>query len=202
MFASMQNLIGAASQDTFLFSSGAGVSGSIDGGYGGGDKLHYGAYTTRVEVDLGTGSATGVTFGAAGRVFRIENVTGGRAADLLIGDGLDNRLRGGDGNDEIYGRGGNDHLWGDDGHDKLIGADGRDEIFGGSGKDYLDGGHDHFSDLLQGDLGVDTFVDHKHWRLVSDLFEPLPRWAWVSEDLFADFNTLEGDRKQNAWWFD
>jgi Ca2+-binding RTX toxin-like protein len=199
----MQNLVGAASKDTFLFSHGMGVTGSIDGGYGGGDKLHYGAYNTRVEVNLEAGSATGVAFRAPGRVFRIENVTGGAAADYLVGDDFDNRLRGGGGDDEIFGRAGNDHLWGDGAHDQLFGEDGVDEIFGGSGNDLLNGGHDHFPDTLEGGAGSDTFVDHQHWRAVFDLFDPLPRWAWISEDLITDLDEIgDRDRKIRSLWFD
>jgi Ca2+-binding RTX toxin-like protein len=202
-FASMQNLIGAGSKDTFLFSHGMGVTGSIDGGYGGGDKLHYGDYNTRVEVNLEEGSATGVAYGALDRVFRIENVTGGAAADYLVGDEFDNRLRGGGGDDEIFGRAGNDHLWGDGAHDQLFGEDGVDEIFGGSGNDLLNGGHDHFRDTLEGGAGSDTFVDPQHWRAVFDLFDPLPRWTWISEDLISDLDEIvDGDRKNRTLWFD
>jgi hypothetical protein len=95
-FASIQDLIGGAGANTFIFNDGGGISGNLDGGRGGG-SLDYSAYTTSVIVDLQTGTATGV----AGTVAHIQNVTGGSGGggsvyNILVGDG-GNLLTGGDG---------------------------------------------------------------------------------------------------------
>src|SRR5262245_8613281 len=78
-FANVENLNGGTLADSFVFSDGKGVSGTIDG-KAGSDTLDYGAYTTAVSVNLQTGSATG-TGGFAG----IENAIGGSASDSLTG---------------------------------------------------------------------------------------------------------------------
>jgi Ca2+-binding RTX toxin-like protein len=62
---------------------------------GGTDTLNYGATTSSVIVNLGTGSASGFT-----SIAGIENVTGGGGADLLVGTaGTINILVGAGGND-------------------------------------------------------------------------------------------------------
>src|SRR5262249_15956128 len=55
----IQNLVGGAAADTFLFGDGFQIAGTIDGG-GGTNTLNYAAYTTNVLVNLQTGTATGV----------------------------------------------------------------------------------------------------------------------------------------------
>jgi hypothetical protein len=76
---SVENLTGGAAADTFLFGSGASLSGKVDGG-GGTDTLDYSAYLTPVTVDLLKSTATG-TGGIAG----FENLVGGKGSDTLIG---------------------------------------------------------------------------------------------------------------------
>jgi Ca2+-binding RTX toxin-like protein len=56
----------------------------------------------------------------------IDNLTGSRFGDLLLGDGNANRLAGGPGSDFMHGRGNND---------ALTGGAGGDEMFGGLGAD-------------------------------------------------------------------
>jgi Ca2+-binding RTX toxin-like protein len=121
-FSGVENLTGGSSTDTFKFTAGMSVSGVINGG-GGVDTLDYTAYTTSVTVNLATGAAT-----STGGVSNIENVTGGAAADTLIGDGGNNVLRGGKGDDTINGG---------DGRDLLIGGAGADSINGGGGDDII-----------------------------------------------------------------
>lgn len=53
----------------------------------------------------------------------------------LIGNGLDNRIDGGAGNDVLNGGAGDDALRGNGGNDRLIGGAGRDVLFGGDGAD-------------------------------------------------------------------
>jgi hypothetical protein len=95
-FSGVTNLTGGAGADTFVFTDGAGVDGTIDGG-GGTNTLDYSAYSTSVLVDLQTGSATDVGQGIA----NIQNVTGGNGGgagvyNILVGNG-GNVLTGGDG---------------------------------------------------------------------------------------------------------
>ena len=67
----------------------------------------------------------------------VENVTGGKSNDTLVGDGDANKLIGGPGNDTLDGKGGQpDHLDGGPGNDTLDGGP------AGSAHDVLDGGGD------------------------------------------------------------
>ncbi|MDJ0590378.1 MAG: beta-propeller fold lactonase family protein [Pleurocapsa sp. MO_226.B13] len=103
--------------------------------------------------------------------------------DLVVGDRNNDRLQGGNGNDQIFGEDGDDILWGDRGNDKLFGREGHDYLLGGydndvliagEGDDRLNGGHgndvmigvrvESFTpgkgemDVFKGDKGSDTFV--------------------------------------------
>ncbi len=117
-FSSFENLMGGAGADTFLFTNGKGVTGSIQG-MGGDDTLDYALYTAGVTVNLVTHAATAV----GGGVWGIEKVLGTAASDLLVGDAANNTLEG---------RGGDDVLIGGLGSDKLFGGDGSDLLLGGS----------------------------------------------------------------------
>jgi Ca2+-binding RTX toxin-like protein len=84
-----------------------------------------------VRVDLAAGFAIG-----EGRdtLVNIAHVDGAHTyRNVIIGNGLNNRLFGGSKQDEIRGAGGKDTLVGYDGDDKLIGGDGKDlaDGFGG-----------------------------------------------------------------------
>lgn len=142
-----------------------------------------GAFTTNtataVNVNLATTSVSG-GFGAD-RIFEVENVIGGGAADTITGNDGTNLLDGGAGADGLYGGigvdtllgaagvdsifGGNDGdlayggtegdlIYGDTGADNLFGDAGIDTIFGGADSDLAYGGND--ADLLYGDSGNDT----------------------------------------------
>jgi Ca2+-binding RTX toxin-like protein len=102
---------------------------------GGVDTLNYGATTASVTVDLAAGTATGFT-----SIAGIENVTGGRGNDILIGDDNANRLNGGLGDDIITGGGGNDTLISGNGNDWFIATinDGNDTYTGGANIDTYD----------------------------------------------------------------
>ena len=78
----------------------------------------------------------------------IENLIGSAYEDSLSGDGLANRIQGGDGGDYISGGGGNDEVEGgkgedlmaaNEGDDKMVGGDGSDVMSAGAGKDELTG---------------------------------------------------------------
>lgn len=65
----------------------------------------------------------------------IENVSGGRGDDLLIGNKGANRIFGNDGDDTIAGGAGQDTLNGGSGNDILLGGGGKDKLTGGLGFD-------------------------------------------------------------------
>lgn len=131
-FVDSDNLLGTTADDTYRFVDGGSVSGRIDGG-GGFDVLDYSARTLPVSVNLGTGLASGVGGGAAGRVTGILNAFGGAAGDTLIGNGLNNVLAGNGGGDVISG--------GPGGRDILIGGTHGDLLTtGGSGDTIYIGG--------------------------------------------------------------
>lgn len=104
----------------------------LDGGAGS-DTLDYGsaAADLPIEVDLGSGEATGVD----GHVAGFEDVFGGAGDDVLLGNGARNALRGGRrGRDRLLGRGGGDRLAGDKGNDRIKDTSGRNRIKCGAGK--------------------------------------------------------------------
>lgn len=79
------------------------------------------------------------------------------------GNGLDNELRGHNGNDTLRGLAGNDQLRGGSGYDMLYGGDGNDRLDGEAVNDYLSGGtgNDQLfggdgNDRIGGDAGADT----------------------------------------------
>ncbi|MDQ3589051.1 MAG: hypothetical protein M3392_02220 [Actinomycetota bacterium] len=81
----------------------------------------------------------------------IENVTGGKARDVIRGNNLSNSLSGNDGNDTLAGR---------DNDDALSGGLGADDLTGGMGIDKLDGGNGIDSDayLFQNGWGDDEIT--------------------------------------------
>ncbi len=118
---------------------------NVDGGAGI-DLLNLSGLTLNtsiVDLDANTWS----TSAAAGNktVSNIENVTGGGAADTLIGNAASNALTGNGGDDTLTGDAGADTLNGGAGDDQLAGGAGADSITGGAGNDTVF--------LLQGEFG-------------------------------------------------
>jgi Ca2+-binding RTX toxin-like protein len=108
---------------------------TLDGGAGV-DVAAYTSSAVGVTVDLAVTGAQVSTGDAAGDVLsNFENLYGSAFADILKGDGGDNKLRGEDGDDVLIGRGGNDNLIGREGNDTLIGGAGADRLEGGAGSD-------------------------------------------------------------------
>jgi acrosin len=104
-FSSVQNLVGGSAADTFKFHTGAGVSGTINGG-GGTNTLDYTPYKGDIKVNLPLGTATAV----AGGIKNIQNVMGGQGNSLIVGDANPNVLIGGTGRNVLIGGGGADTL--------------------------------------------------------------------------------------------
>jgi hypothetical protein len=111
----------------------------MDGGESAEDWVSYGERQTPVHVDL---SSPGGDGGARedDAISGVEQVAGGLADDVLVGDDVRNRLEGGGGSDVIAGRGGDDLLLGSDGRDVIDGEDGDDSIQGAGGADMAIGG--------------------------------------------------------------
>lgn len=119
LFVGMANIVGGTGADTFKFNNAAMITGSLDGG-GGTDTVNYAAYSTAVVVNLADGSATGVDGGADGMLKNIENATGGKSTNVLIGDAAANVLIGGEWRNVIIGGGGVNTLTAGPGQDLLI----------------------------------------------------------------------------------
>jgi Ca2+-binding RTX toxin-like protein len=144
---------------------------------GGTDVLDANGRRAGVTLDLRQGAFSSfdadqdvvVTFGT-----EIENAFGAQGADRVIGNELNNLLRGHANHDVLAGKAGRDRmeggagrdtLWGDEGVDLLFGGRGQDQLYGGSENDQLTGrnGADRLDgqagdDLLLGGRGLDTFV--------------------------------------------
>jgi Ca2+-binding RTX toxin-like protein len=111
-----------------VFVPGAGND-TVQGG-GALDLVVYAGARSGVVVDLTRRRAAG---DGRDNLTGVENVTGSRFADLLIGNSVANVLAGGAGNDRLFGRNGNDTLLGGPGNDVLRGEGGRDRCVVGPG---------------------------------------------------------------------
>jgi Ca2+-binding RTX toxin-like protein len=121
---------------------------TISGG-GGIDDLDYGTAPEAVTVDLSQGTATGA---GSDTLTGIENVSGSRHGDTLIGDSGANVIRDGD----FPVAQASDKLVGGDGNDRLSAASGADTLQGNDGNDYLLGGHGN--DVLAAGPGNDELI--------------------------------------------
>lgn len=154
-------LFGGRGTDTLIGGRGAD---RLDGG-GGRDTADYSTATFAVTADLLR--ETNNSGDAAGDIFsRIENLTGSDHADVLNGNGADNDLAGGRGNDRIDARRGDDMLHGGQGEDLLIGRIGDDRLLGGGGRDTLAGGGG--DDVMTGGNARDTFIFNAGTDVITD----------------------------------
>ncbi|AOF88954.1 calcium-binding protein [Sinorhizobium sp. RAC02] len=169
----VEGIYGTNYVDKFVGSNGdnefAGLAGNdiIDGGGGDFDGVMYQrdydqGGKGKVLVDLVKGYAID-GFGDRDTLKNIEEVSGGRSNDTIIGNTKNNNLRGGDGNDVIRGGGGvQDRLEGQVGNDTLYGTKGTKDFF-------------VFRDRSDRNLGTDTvnaFTDGEdkiHFRNFSKI---------------------------------
>ena len=115
--------------------------GTISGGPGD-DELH--AHTARTVLgDAGNDMVMGPAA-----------LHGGDGMDHLMGDGSNQQMWGGRGDDMIEGYGGDDTVHAGPGDDHAMGGDGRDIVLGGPGNDTLDG--EGGDDLVCGGTGKDA----------------------------------------------
>lgn len=118
----------------------------IDGGSGARDTAIYSEKSAGITVALDGANWTSVLIGSRTEdlIRNIEDVEGGKRADVLIGDGNSNRLSG---------NGGADYIAGGDGRDTLAGGAGRDVLTGGEGGDAF------LFNAKAGKGNADTIVD-------------------------------------------
>jgi serralysin len=110
------DVIGGGSGDDVLI---GGAGGDILSGGAGSDTASYATATTAIVANLA--ALSGSLGDAAGDIFLlIENLTGGTAGDILIGNGGANVLDGGGGADLIGGGLGNDTFIGGSGSDHFL----------------------------------------------------------------------------------
>ncbi|MBV7378608.1 M10 family metallopeptidase C-terminal domain-containing protein [Maritimibacter dapengensis] len=123
---------------------------------GGIDTFDASGRNRAVKIDLKEGMFS--KFGAHHDVViaygvEIENATGSRFADRLMGNLLGNELNGMAGNDFIRGYQGDDLMIGAGGNDRMFGDQGQDVLRGGAGNDYANGGVQN--DIINGGGGDD-----------------------------------------------
>ena len=142
----------------------------LDGGPGS-DTATYENSAVAVLVRLHNPAA--VKFGDAegDTLTNIEHLIGSRFNDTLAGDGEDNIMNGGDGDDVLYGgpAGGDDMMYGGDGDDRIFGGRGNDTLTGGEGNDRLRGGPGEDTLIADGD-----HMDVLHGGTEDDIFRFFP----------------------------
>ena len=200
--AGIENLTGGAGRDTLRGNTSANILAGgagndtladrggrdlLDGGAGI-DVADYSSARLRVVVNLTTGS--GVASSRTDTLVAIENVTGGRGRDVLIGDGAANVLRGGPGNDVLQGLAGDDSLSGGSGSDRLVGLAGNDRLNGGAGTDTAD-----YSSFFSANLRVGVIVDLVRGQAAGDGTDSLAAVENVVGSSFDD--RLFGNRSAN-----
>ena len=157
------------------------------------DTITFASTLVPVTVDLSAGTAAGE---GDDRLTGIENATGSRNADLLIGSESRNIILGGLGDDDIEGNGGDDFISGEDGDDRLDGGAGDDEVHGSFGSDAIAGGDgiDLASFAEGGGSGIDVDLEAgtATGRYGSDSIEGIEH---VEGTDGAD--TLDGDEDDN-----
>jgi Ca2+-binding RTX toxin-like protein len=116
---------------------GSGID-TLDGGPGSNDTAAYWDASGPIIANLGAGTATG---DGADSFTNVEQINGSDFGDTLsAGTYVDAWLTGNGGNDNITGGSGNDFLFGSSGDDTISGGGGNDFLTPGAGVDTLDGG--------------------------------------------------------------
>jgi Ca2+-binding RTX toxin-like protein len=90
-----------------------------------------------IQADLTAQRAPDDGEGSIDAMTGVEDLTGSRHHDLVLGGPTGNIISGGAGEDRIGGRGGDDRLSGGPGNDLVDGGGGEDACTGGPGRDGL-----------------------------------------------------------------
>ncbi|WP_263833874.1 beta strand repeat-containing protein [Sulfurospirillum oryzae] len=138
-FSNIETIKTGAGADTFSVNTALDASAyTLDGGAGT-DIIDYSAISEAINVTLNSTTYATVTVGASGGgndevIKNIEDVSGSKANDTIIGDLLANKIYGNEGNDTLDGGAGSDLVYGGDGNDFIIGTkDGvADSYYGGN----------------------------------------------------------------------
>jgi Ca2+-binding RTX toxin-like protein len=190
-------LLTSAGGDVLLTSAGA--SDALDvsevetikiSGLGGDDVLSIGdlSATAATKVSFDAGSGDDILDGSQATTAISANGEGGN--DTLIGGAGNDSVDGGGGYDVVLGGGGADTLIGGTGDDHLDGGTGADSLVGGTGDDTLDGGDGADTivggpgeDLLWGGAGPDAFT-YASGELTNGVREG---------ELILDYSAAQGD---------
>ena len=133
-------MLGGTGYDSFTADASLDGQDTMVGGRGA-DAVSYSLRRRPVSADL-DGRRDDGQRGERDRIVGVEGLTGGRAADRLVGDRHTNFLDGQEGPDQLFGGDGDDSLYGSNsragpGGDRLYAGRGNDEITGGEGRDLL-----------------------------------------------------------------
>ncbi len=161
--ATANHLVAGAGDDVLEGGAGADM---LNGGPGS-DTATYANSAVAVLVRLHDPGAVRLGDAEGDTLTGIEHLIGSRYNDTLAGDGEDNIMKGGDGDDVLYGgpAGGDDMMYGGNGDDRVFGGRGDDTLTGGEGNDVLKGGPGEDTliadgnemDVLNGGPDDDTF---------------------------------------------
>jgi Ca2+-binding RTX toxin-like protein len=198
-FFGIASLRGGAGSDWFRVAPGASFSGSFLGGSSL-DTLDYSAWSSSVNINLATGTATGVS----GTVNSFEILIGGSGHDTLTAGGAASVMVGNAGDDLLTSGGLNDILIGGTGNNRLQGGLGSDLLIGGSTR--FDSHTQALADLLAEWSSSRTYQQRIDNLLGVGTGERLngntTLGADPSDSIFADANSLNeilGD--SNVDWF-
>jgi Ca2+-binding RTX toxin-like protein len=99
-----------------------------------------------------------------------DTITTGGGNDVIYGGSGKDTIKTGEGNDKLYGGSGEDILFSGADQDKLFGGSGNDQLYSGAGSDEMTGGtgNDRFS-VSAFDSGVDVIHDFTHGEDVLSL---------------------------------
>ncbi|MBY5971420.1 S8 family serine peptidase [Ferrimonas balearica] len=169
--------------------------GQVTESNGGTDWINAAALTGHARISLLDNSATLHVNGALWTDFdgRIEHIAAGDGNDTLAGNGADNLILAGRGNDNLRGGSGDDTLEGGAGQDDLLGETGADLLRGGTWDDLLSGGRQN--DTLRAGSGDDTLYGGSGEDTLSGSFGDDLAHGDGGDDLItadAGFDTIYG----------
>ncbi|WP_223413549.1 MULTISPECIES: peroxidase family protein [unclassified Pseudomonas] len=150
--AGADRMVGSAGNDTYIVDAATDVVVEVAGGGTDTVQTSLASYTLGGNVENLTYTGGGNFAGSGNGLNNI--ITAGVGNDTLNGGGGNDILNGNSGNDTLNGDAGNDQLFGGIGTDTLNGGTGDDSLDGGDGADVLDGGSGN--DTLLGGLGNDS----------------------------------------------
>lgn len=174
--------------------------GQVSDGNGGTDWINAAAVTGHAQISLQDNSATLRVNGTLWTEFdgQIEHIAAGDGNDTLAGNGADNLILAGRGNDNLQGGSGDDTLEGGAGEDDLLGDAGRDLLRGGTWDDMLSGGSQQ--DTLYAGSGDDTLYGGSGDDTLSGSYGDDLAHGDAGNDLIttdAGFDTIYGGEGQD-----